>query len=132
MAKGNWLLTGDTIKIDTNYRLLDGQHRLLAVIKSGAIIETCVAHHVESGGRFIDRGRPRKLSNYLAHEGVKHASIVAAAARLHVLHDKGLWAKPSVQTGDILDSEVYECVERRKVQLERSAALACKSKKVLT
>lgn len=33
MEAGEWKFTGDTIKVDGEGMLLDGQHRLLAIIK---------------------------------------------------------------------------------------------------
>jgi len=40
MAKGNWKLNGETIKVTPNGQLLDGQHRLAGCVMSGVSFET--------------------------------------------------------------------------------------------
>lgn len=47
MKSGKWIVNGDTIQMNGS-RLLDGQHRLLAIIESGCTIETLVAEEVEN------------------------------------------------------------------------------------
>ena len=49
---GNWLQTGETIKFDTDGRLIDGQHRLEAIHRSGETLRMLVvmglSPHVQS------------------------------------------------------------------------------------
>lgn len=40
IKEGRWRLNGDTVKVDKKSRLLDGQHRLHAVIQSDRPIQT--------------------------------------------------------------------------------------------
>lgn len=47
IKRGEWMLNGESIKIDTNGDLQDGQHRLLACVKAGKPIETVVVEGVE-------------------------------------------------------------------------------------
>ena len=42
ISRGQWELNGEAIKIAHDGRLLDGQHRLMAVIKSDTPITTLV------------------------------------------------------------------------------------------
>lgn len=47
MADGKWRLNGKTICFDTNGRLLNGQHRLSAVVKSGVSLTTVVVRGLD-------------------------------------------------------------------------------------
>lgn len=72
-------LNGQTIVVDKNGTLLDGQHRLLAVVKSGTTQEFLVAT-VDNGAvafKTLDGGSGRKVSDYVSG-GYKHetASII--------------------------------------------------------
>ena len=47
MVDGKWRLNGKVIIFDSNGRLLNGQHRLSAVIKSGVSLTTLVVRGVD-------------------------------------------------------------------------------------
>jgi hypothetical protein len=47
MADGRWRLNGKTICFDTDGRLLNGQHRLSAVVKSGVSLTTVVVRGLD-------------------------------------------------------------------------------------
>lgn len=132
MSQGAWKVTGDTIKIDPKGILLDGQHRLLAVVRSGVTIETAIAWNVESGGLPIDRGKPRSIGQYCKHQGVLHATNVAAASKWCLAHDKGLWNKATPQIHQVPDSEVVAYIESHQSTLEDAVRLTGKSRHVLT
>lgn len=60
MTDGNWPLTHQAIAFDEQGNILDGQHRLWAVIESGKTISMMVVRGLESQVRdFIDQGLPR-------------------------------------------------------------------------
>jgi hypothetical protein len=46
IAAGKWRFNGDTIKISTDGRVLDGQHRLWAVVESKGTIDTLIVRDV--------------------------------------------------------------------------------------
>lgn len=80
MKRGAWKVNGDTIRIDTEGYLLDGQHRLLAVIASGVsyegILVTGLAPEVFDT---IDQGVKRTPGDILAMHGVKNAVAISSA-----------------------------------------------------
>lgn len=47
LQEGNWRLNGKTITFDSNGRLLGGQHRLHAVVKSGLPLTTLVVRGLD-------------------------------------------------------------------------------------
>jgi hypothetical protein len=85
MRRGEWDLNGETIKIAQDGTLLDGQHRLQAVIDSGVTIETVVVRGLPlSAQDTVDTGRRRRLADMLALEG--HSDPNTLAAALNALH----------------------------------------------
>ena len=85
MRRGEWVLNGETIKIATDGTLLDGQHRLQAVVDSGVTIETYVMRGMPPEVQdTVDTGRRRRLADVLAIEG--HTDSHALGASLSMLH----------------------------------------------
>lgn len=85
MQRGEWELNGETIKLADNGTLLDGQHRLEAVVHSGVAIQSLVVRGLPMDAQdTIDTGRRRRLADVLSMEGNKDAHALAAA--LNVLH----------------------------------------------
>lgn len=79
MSLGRWKLNGSTISINDE-RLIDGQHRLLAVVKSGVPIETIIVEGLPSGVfDTIDVGKKRTSSDTLSARGETHCKNLAAA-----------------------------------------------------
>lgn len=66
MLEGRWRLNGETIKLDKFGAVIDGQHRLWAVKKSGIPMSFLVVRNVESEDiGTIDIGLKRSLENAL-------------------------------------------------------------------
>lgn len=66
MREGNWKENGETIKVDTNGNIIDGQHRLQAVVDSGVSIEFIFVEGLDpSVASTIDIGRKRSIEQYL-------------------------------------------------------------------
>jgi len=85
MQRGEWELNGETIKIADDGMLLDGQHRLEAIVHSGVTIETVVVRGLPLVAQdTVDTGRRRRLADVLSLEGYPDANALAAA--LNVLH----------------------------------------------
>jgi len=83
MAAGKWKLNGDPIRFSDEGFLLDGQHRLAAVIMSGATINTDVRFGLESDVfPTIDTGPARTAGDVLSIEKVANYNHHASAIRL--------------------------------------------------
>lgn len=90
MKAGLWTLSPHGIVIDSEGRLVDGQHRMLAVVKSGVTCEFDVCYLPPGASvRGIDRGRSRTLVNLAEMEGIMEkgsgSRLVPAARVLHCL-----------------------------------------------
>lgn len=81
IKSNEWVTNGETIKICEDGTLLDGQHRLTAVLKTGIEIECVVVSGVKkSAFTTIDTGKTRSISDALYVIGVKKNYNFKAAA----------------------------------------------------
>lgn len=93
MTHGRWAFAGDPIRF-SNDRLLDGQHRLLAVVRAQVTLPFVVVRGLDPDVQhYMDKGRKRSLADQLALDGVKNTTIVASAVRLAYLWDMGSLGK---------------------------------------
>lgn len=91
MAAGHWQVTGEAIKFDDNGKLIDGQHRLHAVIRSGVSVQMLVIRGLrQSAQDVLDTGARRSVADVLALEGKARATHLAAAARCALAFESGM------------------------------------------
>lgn len=82
IKRGEFQLNGDAVRFNCDGGLVDGQHRLQAVIISGRPIQSLVVRGVEEKAfDTIDQGKKRSIGDMLAREGEKHYVILATACK---------------------------------------------------
>lgn len=82
MRAGQWGTTGQGIIFDSNGHLLDGQHRLAAIVMSGKTIDITVTRGVAPKEfKHIDRGAVRTIGVLLQMAGHHYSTNLAAAIR---------------------------------------------------
>jgi hypothetical protein len=84
MFKQRWTITTATIAISKSKKLLDGQHRLSAIVTSGVGIWTYVLRDLPDeliDDPNQDKGKIRSVVTYMQREGIKNASVAAGAVR---------------------------------------------------
>lgn len=78
MTQGRWLYTADPIRFDEDGRLIDGQHRLLAVVRSGRTVEMHVVRGLAREAQDkVDTGATRTAADALKVRGFKHGAQLA-------------------------------------------------------
>lgn len=83
MQSGGWKNNGDVIRIAKDGRLLDGQHRLAAIERSGIGQKFLVVRGLdESVFDTIDTGAARVASDILSIDGFKNSTALASAIKL--------------------------------------------------
>ena len=83
MRRGQWQLTGDPIRISRTGRLLDGQHRLLAIVEADVSVQTLIIEGLEDEVfAVIDSGLGRSPSDALTFAGIGSASHIAPVVRI--------------------------------------------------
>jgi hypothetical protein len=86
MTEGRWELDGDAIRFDAEGALLNGQHRLSAVVKSGTTQKFLVLSGLPTETQInMDTGRRRTAGNALELSGFSgYSAALAATARIGV------------------------------------------------
>jgi hypothetical protein len=83
MEAGRWKMHGQPIQFSVDNILLDGQHRLAAILKSGVPIKSLVVTELPSDVfSVIDTGKRRSAADTLLLEGEKNTVRLAAALAL--------------------------------------------------
>lgn len=83
MINGSWRYTGDTITINKNNEITNGQHRLTACYESGVTIKAAIAYGVDIDSfSKQDQNKARTSGVILGYNGVKNASSIGAVCRL--------------------------------------------------
>lgn len=106
---GRWLLTPQTVSIASDGRLLDGQHRLMAVIKSGEAVQMMLATNCPiECFTAIDTGQSRTPGDILRIEGVRNATTVGSIIRLAHLYTRIPGLVWDNQSGMVSKQELLE------------------------
>lgn len=104
MAKGRWKLNGESIKLNGT-RLLDGQHRLMAIVQSNVSVPMYVIEGLDSDVfETIDTGMKRTASDALSITGATNQTQVASAITFYYLIVNDLVKVPRYPTNsEIVD-----------------------------
>lgn len=70
MKNGKWQLNGEAIKFDETGKLIDGQHRLQAIVIANVPVEMLVIRGVEEGVNLYDIGSTRSMGQIAKARGV--------------------------------------------------------------
>lgn len=133
MAEGRWLLNGESIILNGD-QIIDGRHRLSAVVEADVPIRFLVVRGVESSVfATVDSGGIRTPSDVFHIAGYSSANILASATKLCWLYDyQGSmqhtpWAYPA-------RSQLLEYLEENKEALVSAThwVLSPRSRRSLT
>ena len=84
MTTGNYKVNGETIKISSAGEIIDGQHRLLACVKSGMPFDTYIVYNVEREAvGTIDMGKGRSVADSLNVMGCNIKSGIIPAMNFY-------------------------------------------------
>jgi len=127
MKRGRWKVNGDMIRISVTRRILDGQHRLTAIVKSGMTIQSWVMEGL-SDDIFdtIDLAKRRSGGDTLGCMGEKNAYRLSAALRLV---DKYMTGRVE-RSINYSNGEVRELLEKYP-EVRESIQTAVKGKKLI-
>ena len=91
MAGGKWVDNGETIKFDQDGTLIDGQNRLLAIIRAGKEnpgfegVEMLVVRGLPPVAKdTVDQGKPRSMGDLFKMNGVPNASKVSSTVNRYL------------------------------------------------
>lgn len=113
MAAGDWTFTGEAVKFSDNGKLLDGQHRLHAIVETGASVLMLVVRGLDQQAQDVmDTGRKRSAADMLQMHGVSNHSNTAAVARLVIGYRNGhIRTAHSQFVGEVTHSQILSLVD---------------------
>jgi hypothetical protein len=86
MSEGIWKMNGESIKLDKDGRLLDGQHRLLAIIESGMSLPLVIVKDLSTEVfDTIDTGKSRNGADVLHIKNVPNSINLSSGISLYIL-----------------------------------------------
>jgi len=85
MKQGLWREdAGDPIRLNSDGQMIDGQHRMWAIVESGCEFSFLVIRGIDNSTQMImDTGRGRRLADQLRIRGEKYPSELASAISLY-------------------------------------------------
>lgn len=105
MKRQAWRYTRVPV-IFSNERLIDGQHRIQAIIESGAVVRLDLAFGADDDAFYdIDRGLKRTTGHIFSINGVGDYNVAAAATNIIVAYDRGSLGTALAKTGSSLRPE---------------------------
>jgi len=88
MRRGEWRITHQGVAFDSTGALVDGQHRLAAIVEADIPVEITVFTEVPEGAfDVLDTGKRRNAADVLAIDGEKSAVMLAAMVRTVWLYE---------------------------------------------
>jgi len=114
-----WEINGETIIYDEYGRLIEGQHRLKAIVEAHQTVWTLVVHGINRE-RFktMGQGAKRTAGDILGIRGEKDARMLAAALRWVYRYDNDLMNNPHPT---ITDDELADTITEHKELIESVA-----------
>lgn len=101
---GRWKLIPDGIAFDQDGNLINGQHRLCAIIMAGVAVEIRVTYNADKESILaIDRGRVRGVGSQLQILGYDNGNLIAAIANSVVALVSPYTTYPSLEAGQAMD-----------------------------
>lgn len=112
MRRGDWLVTHQGIAFDTNGVLVDGQHRLAAIIEAETPVEVTVFTDVAPDSfDVLDTGKRRTAADVLAIEGEKSTTLLAAMVRTVWLYENRRDASWSGGAAGVTNHQIVQALE---------------------
>jgi hypothetical protein len=113
MRRGEWRVTHQGIAFDTAGALVDGQHRLAAIVEAEVPVELTVFTEVPVGAfDVLDTGKRRNAADVLAIEGEKSAVLLAAMVRTVWLYENRPELSWSGGDAAVTNHQIVEALEQ--------------------
>lgn len=114
MRKGDWVVNGEPIQIAFDGSLLNGQHRLYAIVESGVTVSVLLVEGLPMAAqKTMDVGARRTLSDVLVLHGEADARNLGAVLSLLYKHRKGVRLDHSNRTAPTV-AEALALLEREE------------------
>lgn len=126
MAAGHWTLNGEAIKFATDGTVLDGQHRLRAVIDADTTVQMLIVVGLDPAAQeTMDTGRKRTTGDVMGLRGEANAHTLAA-----VLRRIWAWKSGDYRFGGTYAATNRECADllAQHPEIRRSTEIAVRTR----
>jgi hypothetical protein len=126
MKLGHWKYSGNTLKFSESYRLLDGQHQLMATKESGTKqVFNIICGLPDDTFSVMDTGAPRSAGDVLFIGGVKNANVTAAAIKAYIYFKTKGSVGAKISDNRVSNSTVAAWLDNNNIkQMEKSVNAA--------
>ena len=128
MLQGKWLLNGVAIIFDNEGHLIDGHHRLNAIVKADVPVQTCVCRGAEPDSfKTIDQGRGRNLGQLIAMQQVLNYNAVASIVNANnsLIISGRFWVNNGARSKQATNADLYDEYYRNKEEYQEAGTYAC-------
>lgn len=126
LRNGRWKYTAEPIKFSKTGVLLDGQHRLHAIVRTGISALCLVVPGLDDEAQNVmDSGAARGAADALALAGEKNAPTLAAAVRIAIQMERGSLSTKVI----ITNSEIYGWLNTH-TEMRDAVAATCHLKRM--
>tara|TARA_R100000697_G_scaffold80046_1_gene92169 strand:+ start:168 stop:1031 length:864 start_codon:yes stop_codon:yes gene_type:complete len=112
---GEWTITNQGLAFDSDGNLLDGQHRLKAIVKTGKTLPIMVARNMDPKiFNCVDTGVARTAADGLFIHGVSSSKHLAAGIKVYLLYKRyprGSWTFATIPTHQEILGEYQDNTE---------------------
>jgi hypothetical protein len=128
MSKDKFLFTGDSVKLSPEGEILDGQHRLLACVKTGKPFDVLVVSNLPPERQhLVDAGRKRTTADMFAIRHITRGPQLSAGARTHLTWMHWIDTGGSIQPGvPEIDDHAVEILPSLLAGLQAADLIASK------
>jgi hypothetical protein len=126
MTAGHWTLNGEAIKFATDGTVLDGQHRLRAVIDADTTVQMLIVVGLDPAAQeTMDTGRKRTTGDVMGLRGEANAHTLAA-----VLRRIWAWKSGDYRFGGTYAATNRECADllAQHPEIRRSTEIAVRTR----
>lgn len=125
IQRNNFHTNGDSIKISTTGELLDGQHRLQAIVDTKASLHMFVVRGLDKKSfKYMDIGKNRTAGDILAIENVENPQNLSSMAKFILSFDAGKYGQAAGGTSKMIsritNSDISKFVSKNLDALQES------------
>jgi len=124
IALGNWVLNGESIKLTKGGVLIDGQHRLLAIIKAGTSIQSYLVDDLENAKieqifSTVDQGKIRSIGDIFSCEKIRNAQTIGVCTKFLYYFYKSTNISINAFVTSLNGMSKYDILEYGKAHMEK-------------
>jgi hypothetical protein len=113
IRRGQWELNGESIKFDEDGKLLDGQHRLAAIVEANKAVKSYIVRDLpRKVFDTLDNGEKRTGADVFSLRGEKNGATLASAIRLLLVYKEYGGFQRNQKTAFITTRDLIEGVEK--------------------